>query len=281
MTAPDALSYCAAEVRRHDPDRYLCAMFAPADRREDLFALYTFNLEIARTREQVSERMLGQIRLQWWREAIEGIYTGAPRRHVVVTALAAAATRRGIDRAGLERIVDAREADLDDGPPVDLAALEAYAGATAGELAVLASDLLGAGEAAREPARLVGTAWALAGLLRAVGFHARNKRTYLPGALLATHGARLGDLYELRPSAGLSAAGRDVADRARQLLRAARSRRGGVPRAALPVLLQARLADACLARLRRRGFDVLAADAADRPPMAAWGVALAWLAGRY
>lgn len=255
-------------------------MFAPADRREDLLALYAFNLEIARTREQVSERVLGEIRLQWWREAIEGIYAGTPRRHAVVTALADAAARRGIDRAGLERMIDAREADFEDGPPADLAALEAYAAATSGELAALAADLLGAGEA-RHAARQVGTAWALAGLLRAVGFHARAKRTYLPGDLLAANGVRLGDLHELRPSAGLSAAGRAVADAAWRLLREARSRRGAVPRAALPVLLQARLAEANLARLRRRGFDVLAPGVADRPPLAAWTMTLAWLAGHY
>src|ERR1041385_2992054 len=58
----------AALCRRHDRDRYQTALFAPADRREALFALYAFNYEIARVREIVSEPMLGQIRLQWWRE---------------------------------------------------------------------------------------------------------------------------------------------------------------------------------------------------------------------
>jgi NADH dehydrogenase [ubiquinone] 1 alpha subcomplex assembly factor 6 len=281
VSAPDALSYCAAAVRRHDPDRYLCAVFAPPDRREDLLALYAFNLEIARTREAVSEAMLGRIRLQWWREAVEGIFAGAPRRHAVVAALAAAVARRGLDRAGLDALIDAREADLDGTQPPDLAAMESYAEATAGALAGIAADILGAGDAARGAARHAGTAWALVGLLRAVRFHARGRRLYLPADLMAAHGVDAGAVFALRSSAGLAAVARAVAAAARRRIDAARALAPRVPRSALPVLLQARLAEVCLARLRRRGFDVLAPDAGQRPPLAAWAVALAALAGRY
>jgi phytoene synthase len=61
------LSAVAELVRRHDRDRYMTALFAPAARREALFALYAFNYEIARVREAVTQPTLGQIRLQWWR----------------------------------------------------------------------------------------------------------------------------------------------------------------------------------------------------------------------
>lgn len=280
MATPGALSYCAAEVRRLDPDRYLCAMFAPPGRREDLLALYAFNLEIARTRELVSERMLGEIRLQWWREALEGIYAGTPRRHQVVRPLAAAVARHGLDRGAIEAIIDARAADLDDGPPADLAALETYAAATAGGLAELAVQVLGAAEA-RPAARAVGAAWALTGLLRAVAFHARAKRLYLPADLMAAHAVRPGDLFELRGGAGLAGVARAVADAARRHIAAARALRRATPRAALPVLLQARLAEASLGRLQRLGYDVLEPGAAERPPLAAWRVALGAMSGRY
>ena len=68
---PAGLSPLGELVRRHDRDRYQTALFAPADRREALFALYAFNYEIARVRESVTQPMLGQIRLQWWREVID------------------------------------------------------------------------------------------------------------------------------------------------------------------------------------------------------------------
>src|SRR5271155_1201163 len=88
-TGPDRLSPVAALVRRHDRDRYQTALFAPAARREALFALYAFNYEIARVRESVTERALGHIRLEWWRETVDAAYGGTPvRQHPVAEALA-------------------------------------------------------------------------------------------------------------------------------------------------------------------------------------------------
>ena len=88
MARKALLSYCAEEVRRNDRDRFLTALFAPTHLREHLYTLYAFNIEISKTREVVNETMLGAIRLQWWREAIEAIYQKNPvREHAVVTAL--------------------------------------------------------------------------------------------------------------------------------------------------------------------------------------------------
>src|SRR6202045_4412867 len=70
----DRLSPVAALVRRHDRDRFQTVLFAPAARREALFALYAFNYEIARVRESVTEPMLGRLRLEWWREIIAAAY---------------------------------------------------------------------------------------------------------------------------------------------------------------------------------------------------------------
>jgi len=88
-----ALSYCGQEVRKYDNDRFLTCLFAPADRREALFALYAFNLEIAKTREVVTEPILGQIRLQWWHDSIGEVYEGGGRRHEVLQPLADAIRR--------------------------------------------------------------------------------------------------------------------------------------------------------------------------------------------
>lgn len=283
VTAPAAtLSYCAAEVRRHDPDRFLCALFAPADRREDLLALYAFNLELARAREQVSEAMLGRIRLQWWREAVEEIYSGTPRRHAVIQPLQAAAQRHGLDRASFDRMIDAREADMDGKPPGDLAALEEYADGTAGTLAALALGVLGVTrDPARRAARHVALAWALTGLLRATAFHARAKRQYLPRDLMDRHGASQAELFELRAHPALSAVARDVAQAARKHLAAARSLRGEVKRAARPVLLPAVLAERYLKTLEREGCDPLSPALIERGKFAAWRVTAAALFGRY
>src|SRR5260221_11842658 len=92
--AQTTLSYCGQQVRRYDHDRFLTALFAPADRRDDLLALYAFNLEIAKIRETVTEPMLGRIRLQWWRETIESFAGHIVRKQAVAEPLADAVSDR-------------------------------------------------------------------------------------------------------------------------------------------------------------------------------------------
>jgi phytoene synthase len=257
------LSYCAREVRDHDHDRYLTALFAPGDRREAIFALYAFNAEVARTREAVSEPILGQIRLQWWREAVEGIYQGEVREHPVVEALSEAVQRYGLDRARFEALLDARAADLDEAPPADLAALENYAGATSGTLSVLAMAVLGFADGVpSRAAHLVGTAWALIGLMRAVGFHAQSQRLYLPEDLVRDQGVDRRAVLDLKPSEALNQVVRDVTRRATELIAEARSLKGEVPRAARRGLLLAVLADRYLNDFARAAYDPFALRAA-------------------
>jgi phytoene synthase len=275
-----ALSYCADQVRRYDNDRFLTALFAPADRREDLLALYAFNMEVAKSREAVREPTLGRIRLQWWREAIDELYDGRPRAHEVLRPLAEAVVRHGLERTLFDALIDAREADMDDEPPASETALEAYAEATSVPLVRLALQVLGAAgsEAAQTAARGVGVAWSLAGLLRATRFLAAVHRRMLPDALLAQHGVNEVSLFDLKPSPALSAAARDVAARAGAHLAEARARRRQVPAAAVPALLPGTLAGLTLATLRRAGHDPLAPALALGHP---WRhLALAWNAAR-
>ena len=243
MAAPTP-SYCADQVRRFDPDRYLTVLFAPAARRPSLFALYAFNLEIAKTAEVVSEAPLGLLRLQWWRDILEAIEAGRESRHEVAQPLAEAVRRHGLDPVLLGRLIDAREFDLEGRAPENLAALEAYAEGTAASVVHLALQILGVDAAAAGTAgRNVGIAGALAGLLRAVPFHAAAKRQYLPRDLCEAADLRIGDLFELRASPALCQVAEQIAACACEHIRAARALTGQVPKAARPALLGATLAD--------------------------------------
>lgn len=255
--------YCLEEVRRHDHDRYLSALFLSADRRAPAMALYAFNLEIARTREIVSEPLLGQIRLQWWRETIEGIYAGTPREHPVVEALSSTIGKHDLQRDGLERLIDAREADLDDTPPQDLDALAQYAEATSGELSALVMHCLSEpGGTAVTAARNVGTAWAIVGLARAVAFHAQTQRLYVPDELLSEYEVERRKLFDLKPSPGLNRAISAMIARADDLLADARGAAADIPRPARRGLLLASIADRHIAAIRKAGFDPFALPAA-------------------
>jgi NADH dehydrogenase [ubiquinone] 1 alpha subcomplex assembly factor 6 len=277
------LSYCAQEVRAHDPERYLTALFAPADRREALFALYAFNLEVARAREQVREPMMGLLRLQWWRDAVGEIYAGRPRAHEVVRALAAAVAAHSLDRAMFERLLDARERDMEPEPPTDLAALRVYAEGSAATLVELALAALGKPSATvGEAGRGVGIAWALTGLLRALPFHAAQRRLYLPAALLAEAGVKPELLFDRREAPpALRQVVRAVALEAGRALADARRLKSRVPRRFQSALLPATLAAGHLRRLAAAGYDVFDARVQQPPPGRIWGLALRRLVGGY
>lgn len=256
MAEKSRRSYCAEEVRRLDRDRYLCTLFAPAEAREGLFALYAFNVEVARVRESVSERALGEIRLQWWRQAVDGMYRKRPPEHKVLCALAPVVARAGLTHALFDRLLEGRAFDLDDEPPETLAALERYAEETSATLTLLTLEVLGVkDEAIRRAGRHVGIAWALAGLLRAVPFHARARRLYLPRDSLEVAGLSSEDVFSLRFSAPLARVAAEIAALAGRHLTSARSGGGKAPRRALAALLTATLADSDLERLRRHRYN--------------------------
>lgn len=253
----ERLSHCAAELRRVDPDRFLATLFAPAAAREALFALYAFNHEVAKVRETVSEPMLGQIRLQWWRETIEGLYAGKPRKHPVVEALAATGLfgGGGWSRAHFDRLIDAREFDLAGRAPATLAELEGYCTGTSSTLLRLAGEALGARAAATGRALdALGVAWALTGLVRAIPFHARARRQYVPEDVAAEAGLSAEALFALAPGPGLNRSVERLAAAAARHLDQARA--APVELAARPLMLYVPLARAYLARLKRRGHEV-------------------------
>ncbi len=257
--ADEPFTYCAEQIRRLDRERYLCALFAPSADQPRLFALYAFNLEIARVRETVSEPVIGQMRLQWWRDTLAEFASDKVRAHPVAQALAGAMAARPVRPELFERVLVAREFDLTEEAPATLAALETYALDTSAAVLQAGLDLLGVADAAADDAaRHVGVAWSLVGLLRAVPFHARQRRLYLPEDLLTGAGIDRERLFEGRAGPPLADVVRQIAARATEHLAHARARRRDIPRAARPVLLPATLADGHLRRVARAGYDVFA-----------------------
>jgi len=280
MASPPNL---ADYVRRHDRDRYLAALFAPVERRTAVMALYAFNHEIAKTREVVTEPLLGRIRLQWWREAIAEAYAGGNvRAHEVMTPLAAAIRQHRLSREHFDAIIEARELDLAEAPPTTLAALEQYCAATSGGLQCLVLEILETrNDDSMEAAREVGIAYALTGLIRAIPFHARARRHFLPAEITSEVGLDLDTLLELRASPALTAAVERLAERARQHLVTARSRRRHLPSTALPALLPARVAAGYLKDIeavRGNVFDPRLVASASRT---AWRLAFGAATRRY
>lgn len=184
--ARDPLPPVGAIVRRHDPDRFFSTLFAPAPHRETLWTLYAFNHELARAREAVREPFAALIRLQWWREVIEG----ARRRHEVATPLGTALDEGRLQAADLVGMIDAREAEAE--PMETLPAFEAYLLGSAGGVMVAAARALG--DAEPERVRRAGAAYGAMGVLRSVPAVARQGRCVLPEDVLREAGSSGADV---------------------------------------------------------------------------------------
>jgi len=225
----------AALVRQHDPDRFLTVLFAPPPKRDALLALYAFNHELARAREVASEPTLALIRLQWWREVVEG----APRHHVVATPLRAAIAANLLPRKTLLAMIDAREIEAE--PRIDtLDDWRGYVLAGAGGVAVAAASLLDAPQP--EAARPFGAAYGVAGLLRNWRPLAAQGRCLLPADLLAGHGLSIEAAIAAPESPALQTVLALLAEEGRALLRqgAGMPPRGPAIAAVLPAVLARR-----------------------------------------
>jgi phytoene synthase len=281
----DHFDYCLDQVRQGDRDRYLTLLFAPAQSRGELAALAAFNLELARTRDQVSESLLGLIRLQWWREVIEEIKGGGKvRQHQVALALAEVTRARGLDTGRMLAMIDARDSEMESPEPPTEAEFTSRADATAGSLLTLSLQVLGHDPSApglADAARSVGRAYAAAGIARSVPADARRRHTRLPREKLAAAGVDLDRLYELKPQPALTQCLRAVADQAERHLATARAFRLAKSRGKSPLVLTARLAALHLERLRRAAYDPFDPAVVAAHPMDAWRLLWSNLTGRF
>lgn len=261
MSAPDALAaasaHCAALVREADPDRYYATLFAPAGARPALFALYAFSVEVARVRDAVTNPMPGEIRLQWWRDAIAQDARGDVAANPVALALDAAIERYKLPRAAFLDLVDGRVFDLYDDPMPSLADLEGYLGETSSALIRLASLILAGGQdpGGAEAAGHAGLAYGIAGLLRALPWHARAGRLYLPRDALERHGVTREDVVHGRGGPGFVATLHDMRQEARRHHARVRAFASTITPAIRPAFLPLALVPGYLARMERPGYD--------------------------
>jgi 15-cis-phytoene synthase len=258
-----AFLHCETLVRAGDKDRFLATLFAPAEHRAAMFALYAFNLEIARIREVARAPMAGEIRLQWWSDVLGADARGEVEGHPVAAALLATVVKYRLERKRLAALVDARRFDLYDEPMRTLADFEAYTEAASANLIALCAQILDAGRkpSIGELAHHAGIAHAVAGLLSAFAVHARRGQLYVPLELLERHGSGREDVFggqalaSRRASVGLLAAlaqmrliARRHLSRAGELMRAA-------PAVLIPAFLPVAVAPVTLARMERVDYD--------------------------
>ena len=249
--------HCEELVRAADKDRFLASLFAPADKRRSLLALYAFNIEAAGVRDRAREPMPGEIRLQWWRDVINGEREGEAAANPVAAALIETFARFGLPKEPILHLIEAHAFDLYDDPMPTLDALEGYGSKTDSALIRLAARIVlgNDDDALRRAAEPAGIAMAFVQVLRSVARHASRRQIYIPVQLLDRHGASTEDIYAGRASPALHAALDELRAEARRHFMAFEALLPQLPAAATPVFLPAALVPSYLAAMERPSYD--------------------------
>lgn len=245
----DAVSHCAELVRNADRDRFIATLFAPAHNRGALYAFYAFNIEVAHVRNRAREAAPGEIRLQWWREVLQGERHGEAMASPVAASLLDTIERHRLPVNAMLALLDARRFDLYDEPMRTIAQLEDYALKTGSAVIAMAAQILGVDAAVA--ARPVGIASTLTELLTALPGHALRRQLYLPTELLDRHGAHAADVFAQRSSPALNQAAADLRGLARGHLAAAADNLRALARQAVPAFLPVATVGRSLNRLDR------------------------------
>jgi phytoene synthase len=247
-------------VRVADRDRYLSVLYAPEEKRSALYALYAFDAEIASVRDRVRQALPGEIRLQWWRDAIQN---DQPQGHPLAAELLAAIRSYELPRKAFDDYLEARIFDLYDDPMPSRADLEGYCGETASALIQLACLVLDrdAAPGASDAAGHGGCAQAIAGLIRSLPLHRARGQCYLPLELLSAAGISLEDFVAGKDAGAARRAVAAMAALAREHLVKFEARAAAIPASLRSAFLPLAATGSYLARIARPGFDALTQSA--------------------
>jgi phytoene synthase len=248
----EAAEFCAELVRIHDFARYASTLFVPAAQRRALLAIYAFNVEISRVREQVSQPLPGEIRLQWWTDMLAGAGHGGVEGNPVAAELLLAIRSWDLPVERLSRLIDEHQFDLYNDPMPTLAALEGYINDTASALFSLGAGIAGPqSDEVEHLARHAGLAHGMTQVIAALPLDASRRQLFVPLQLLESHGSSMEEAFAGRETPNLRAALDQLIREARGHLTTALTLLENAPPEVRPVFLPLALVARDLPRISR------------------------------
>jgi phytoene synthase len=252
----EAIDFCAELVRSHDFARYASTLFVPSAQRRALLAVYAFNVEISRVREQVSQPLPGEIRLQWWTDMLDGAGHGGVEGNPVAAELKLAILDCGLPVERLSRLIDEHQFDLYNDPMPTMAALEGYINETASALFSLGAAIAGwQSPEIAHLARHAGLAQGITQVIGAMPLDASRRQLFVPLQLLERHGSGMEEVYAGKWTLPLRAALDQLIGEAREHLMTALALLADAPAEVRPVFLPLALVARDLTRMSRADFE--------------------------
>jgi 15-cis-phytoene synthase len=263
--ATDSADFCAGLVRTHDFGRYASSLFVPAGQRRALLALYAFNVEISRVREQVSQPLPGEMRLQWWTDMLAGAGHGGIEGNPVAAELQLAIQNWYLPVERLSRLIDEHQFDLYNDPMPTMAALESYLNDTSSALFSLSAGIAGAQfDRIEHLARHAGLAQGMAQLMAALPRDASRRQLFVPLQVLQQHGSGMEEVFAGKQTAKLRAVLDQLVGEAQGHLKTAIALLATVPPPVRPVFLPLRLVARELEQMSRADSDPFVPHLASR-----------------
>ena len=261
----DSAGFCADLVRTHDFVRYASTLFMPAAQRRALLAVYAFNAEISRVREQVSQPLPGEMRLQWWTDMLAGDGHGSVEDNPVAAELLLAIRDYRLPVDPLSRLIDEHQFDLYNDPMPSMAALEGYLNDTSSALFSLAARVVARpSETTDHLARHAGLALGLGQVIATLPWDAARRQLFVPLQLLQQHGSGVEEVFLGKQTPQARAAIDQLIDEASGHLKTAFELLAGVPPEVRPVFLPLALVRRDLKRMSRADSDPFVARAPSR-----------------
>jgi phytoene synthase len=252
----DSAGFCAELVRSNDFSRYAAALFVPAAPRRALLALYAFNVEISRVREQVSQPLPGEMRLQWWSDMLAGTGHGGVEGNPVAAELLLAIRNANLPVERLSRLIDEHQFDLYNDPMPSMAALEGYINDTSSALFALGAQVAGGqSDQIEHLARHAGLAQGMAQLIAALPLDASRRQLFVPLQVLESHGSGIEEVFAGKEIPKLRAALDQLINEARGHLKTAFALLSDAPPQVRPIFLPLALVRRDLQRMARADND--------------------------
>jgi phytoene synthase len=252
----EAASFCAEQVRSHDFTRYASTLFVRPERRRALLALYAFNTEIARIREQVSQPLPGEIRLQWWTDVLAGAGHGGIEGNPVAAELLLAIRTHHLPVERLSRLIDEHQFDLYNDPMPTMAALESYIDDTSSALLALGAQIIAPpSDEIDHLARHAGLAQGIARAIATLPLDASRRQLFVPLQLLERHGSGMEEAFAGKQTPAMRAALGELIGEARTHLKTALTLLPDIAPEARAVFLPLALVERDLQRMARADTD--------------------------
>jgi phytoene synthase len=265
LTSKDSAAFCADLARTHDFARYASTLFLPQVQRRALLSVYAFNVEISRVREQVSQPLPGEMRLQWWTDMLEGAGHGGVEGNPVAAELLQTIGEFRLPVEPLSRLIEEHQFDLYNDPMPSMAALEGYVTDTSSALFSLGARIAVQPSAVIDHlARHAGLAQGMAQVIAALPLDAARRQLFLPLQLLQQHGSGIEEVFSGKQTPRTRAAIDQLAADARKHLGTAFELLTHVPPQVRPVFLPLALVRRDLTRLSRADVDPFVPQAPSR-----------------